>query len=79
MPDWNLLAGPAALAIAASLAVWALWHEHVKDDDQKDGTIKTLTETVGAFPAALKDLTSVVVAAAERERTRPRSERAGDR
>ena len=77
--DWNLLAGPAALAIAASLAVIALWREHVRDDAVKDSTIRGLTDTVGAFPAALKDLTSVVVAATERERQRPRNERADDR
>lgn len=76
--DWNLLAGPAALAIAASLAVIALWREHVKDDNQKDATIKTLTESVGTFPGALKDLTAVVADSAMRERTRNKNGREGD-
>jgi hypothetical protein len=68
--DLTVLAGPAALAIAASLAVVALWKEHVKGDGQKDATIKTLAESVGAFPGALKELTAVVSAATERERDR---------
>ena len=69
MPEWlSALAGPAGLAIFASAVSWVLWREHVKDDALKDETIKTLTEAVAAFPAALKDLTAVVVAAAERER-----------
>lgn len=72
------LAGPAALAIAASVAVIALWREHVKDDGVKDKTIEALTLSVGAFPAALRDLTSVVLTAAEREQMRPHRERAGD-
>ncbi len=77
--NWDTLAGPAALAIAASVACVALWREHVKDDDRKDKTIEGLTVTVGAFPGALRDLTTVVLQAAERERTRPRNERADDR
>lgn len=68
--DWTLLAGPGALAIAASLAVVALWREHTKSDAQKDTTIKVLTESVGAFPVALRDLTAVVSSATARERDR---------
>lgn len=77
--NWDILAGPAALAIGASLAVVALWRQHVKGDDVKDATIKTLTESVGAFPPALKDLTSVVIDSTERERNRAKVQRAGDR
>lgn len=77
--DWNVLAGPAALAIAASVAVIVLWREHVKDDDLKDKTVEGLTATVAGFPGALRDLTTVVLQAAERERTRPRNERVDDR
>ena len=72
------LTGPTGLAIAASVAVAALWRIHVKGDEQKDATIKVLTEAVNAFPAALKDLTAVVVDTAEREKARTRNERVGD-
>lgn len=69
MPEWlTALAGPAGLAIFASAVSWTLWREHVKDDALKDATIVKLTDAVSAFPPALKDLTTVVVAATERER-----------
>lgn len=75
----ELLAGPAALAIGASLAVVALWKNHVKKDDVDAQTIRTLTETVRLFPDALKDLTAVVLDSSERERNRVKTSRAGDR
>lgn len=69
MPEWlTALAGPGALAIFASGASWLLWREHVRGDAVRDAAIVSLTASVGAFPAALKDLTTVVVAATERER-----------
>lgn len=76
--DLETLAGPGALAIAASLATIALWRRHVRDDEMKDSTITVLTGAVAEFPTALKDLTAVVVDSAERERARPRNERTGD-
>lgn len=72
--DLSLLAGPAALAIAASAAVIALWREHQRTDHLKDELIVSLTKSVGEFPGSLKDLTAVVVEAARRERARRRGE-----
>ena len=75
----DVFLGPAGLATACLVAIGILWREHVKDDDLKDETIKALTASVGAFPNALRDLTGIVLASTERERARPRTERAGDR
>ena len=77
--EWQLLAGPAALAIAASAATWALWRHHVKEDDQKDIAIRALTAAVAEFPGALKDLTGVVTDTVNRQRVRTGRDRAGDR
>lgn len=77
--DWNQLAGPAALAIAASAAVVALWREHVRSDRLKDETIKTLTAAVDQIPGALGDLTAVVRDVAQHELNRTPNERRGDR
>lgn len=74
----NVLSSPQAVAILLAVAVIALWRLHVKGDDIKDAALKTLTEAVGAFPVALRDLTAVVSDSVERERTRPK-DRADDR
>ena len=68
----ELLTGPAALAIAATLAVVALWREKQRSDRLKDDVIVSLTKSVGEFPGALKDLTAVVVESTHRERARQR-------
>lgn len=77
--DWEVILGPFGVAVVSCIAAAALWRRHVRDDEVKDAAIKTLTDSVGQFPAALKDLTEVVLHETERQRTRPRNERAGDR
>ena len=68
--DLTQLAGPAALAIAASLAVVALWKVHVEQDKIRDAALVKLTEAVSAFVPALKDLTAVVSDAIKSEKDR---------
>ena len=58
--DWSLLAGPAALAVAATLAVVALWRDHRADDKRRNDALALLTDAVPAIASALRDLTAVV-------------------
>ncbi len=64
----NALVGPVGLAIAASLAVIALWRQHVKADALKDDALKALTTSLPEIATALRDLTTVVKDAATRPR-----------
>ena len=62
------LAGPAALAIAASAAVVALWRAHVQADAMRDAALRELTQAVAEFPTALHELAAIVTDAARQRK-----------